>query len=746
MCKTTPESNLLSGLRQLPGYCGQIAHIEQIAATIAKRGELRDRLPALLQTYLDSRRIGLWSHQAATIENVRSGNNVILGTATASGKSLAFNLSVLERLILDPQATALYLYPMKALANDQQIALEELDKELELRLNIATYDGDTPSGKRSQIRARSRVILTNPHALHEYLPNHHLWERFFSHLAVVVIDEAHWYRGVLGANVAMVLRRLRRITDHYGASPQFILASGTIANPTEHAEALVGLPHEVVRNDGAPHGPKEFVLWNPVVNQNRSPHQQASDLLAYFASNHHQAICFTVSRAMAELVARWAQEEMVGHGQILSYRAGYTPQERRYLEAELRQGHIQGIATTNALELGINIGHLDSVVMAGYPGTICSLWQQAGRSGRELEPSVAVLVAFEDPLDQYLVSHPDELFGSPHEQAVVDLTNPHILSGHLLCAAGELPLATNETHYFGSLYPHITKALEAEGLLARSGVGSIFHGTFRPESVVSLSAVDKDAIQIRFEGRVLEIVSGRQKFMSAHEGAILLHRGESYRIVKLDLEQHAADAVREPTNTYTEVLSRRHIEILEETDRRQLGEAVLCFGNVQITEEFYGYNLLDRGEVIGAFPLELPKLEMDTESMWIQLPPWMGERIRSQGRDYAGGLHAAEHGLIHMMPLRTMCDRGDVGGMSTPWHDNTLGSVMFIYDGYPGGIGISRKAYEEFEALSEITYGLVNDCLCETGCPSCVYDRNCGNSNYPMDRVAASSILAWVND
>ncbi len=676
---------------------------------------------------------------------MRNGNNVILATATASGKSMAFNLSVLEQLILDPQATALYLYPMKALANDQQIALQELDKELGLRLNVATYDGDTPSGKRSQIRARSRVILTNPYALHEYLPNNYLWERFFSHLAVVVIDEAHWYRGVLGSNVAMVLRRLRRIADYYGASPQFILASGTIANPAEHAEALVGLRHEVVSNDGAPHGPKEFVLWNPMVNQKRSPHQQASDLLAHFASNHHQAICFTVSRAMAELVARWAQEEMVGQGQIRSYRAGYTPQERRYVETELRQGRIQGIATTNALELGINIGNLDSVIMAGYPGTICSLWQQAGRSGRELGPSVAILVAFEDPLDQYLVSHPDELFGSPHEQAVVDLTNPNILSGHLLCAAAELPLTTNDTRYFGSLFPDMTKALEAEGLLAHSGMGSIFHGTFRPASVVSLSAADKDAIQIRFESQVLEVVSGRQTFVSAHEGAILLHRGDSYRIMKLDLEQHTADAVREPTSAYTNVLSGRHIEILEETERRELGETVLCFGNVRVTEEFYGYKLMDRNQVLGTFPLELPKLEMETESMWIQLPPWMGERIRSQGRDYAGGLHAAEHGLIHMMPLRTMCDRGDVGGMSTPWYDNTQGTVIFIYDGYSGGIGISRKAYEEFAGLREITQQLVDGCGCESGCPSCVYDRNCGNGNQPMDRVAASSILTWIN-
>ena len=425
MSRTPGSTGLAEGLKKLSFYNGQIAHIEHLPASPARHRPLSGPLPVPLASYLTSRGIQLWSHQVDTIEAVRLGQDTILATSTGSGKTLAFNLPVFERLATSPEATALYLYPMKALANDQLLVATEMERSTGIKVGAAVYDGDTPQGRRGRTRATSRLVITNPYGLHEYLPNHHLWERFFSHLSLVVVDEAHWYRGVFGSNVAMVLRRLRRVADNYGADPCFILASGTIANPAEHAHALVGRAHRVLAGDGAPHGSKDFVLWNPLANPARSPHLQAADLLAHFAATGHQAICFTVSRRMAELVARWAQEAVPAR-HIVAYRAGYQAADRREIEGGLRRGEIDAVAATSALELGIDIGRLDAVVMAGYPGTICSTWQQAGRAGRTQADSIATLVAFEDPLDQYLVSHPEELFGKPHEQAVVDLTNPRI--------------------------------------------------------------------------------------------------------------------------------------------------------------------------------------------------------------------------------------------------------------------------------------------------------------------------------
>lgn len=583
-------------------------------------------------------------------------------------------------------------------------------------------------------------MITNPYGLHEYLPNHRLWKRFFSHLSIVVVDEAHWYRGVLGSNVAMVLRRLRRVAAHYGADPQFILASGTIANPVEHAHALVGRIHRLVDADGAPHGAKDFVLWNPMANPGRSPHLQAADLLAHFAAGGHQAICFTVSRRMAELVARWAQGTAPAR-RIVAYRAGYQAADRRQIEDDLRRGAIDAVAATSALELGIDIGHLDAVVMAGYPGTICSTWQQVGRAGRAQDASIAALVAFEDPLDQYLVTHPNELFGKPHEHAVVDLTNPHILAGHLMCAAAELPLRVTDTEYFGPKTAEAVAALTEKGLLIETGIGQVFQGKFRPVGSVRLDAIDDQTIEVLCQGRRLEVLSGRRALGSAHPGAILIHRGDSYRVESLDLDNGVARAVTDPTEHYTEALRDISIRIREERAHRPVGRAVLNIGQVRTSERFYKYHLKARERVLETRPLELPLVEMDTVAVWLKLPPELAGEIQAGGRDYGGGLHAAEHALIHMMPLLAMCDRRDVGGLSTPSGREIGSAVIFVYDGYRGGIGIAEKAYEQFERLTEMTLGLLESCRCADGCPSCVYDRNCGNENQPIDRLAAVSVL-----
>jgi DEAD/DEAH box helicase domain-containing protein len=737
----SPSDGIAQGLAELGSREGQIAHVEHLAASGARHGSLSRQLPQPLNSYLTQRGIQLWSHQTQTIEALRNGENVILATSTASGKTLSFTLPVFEHLAVNPQATALYLYPMKALANDQLTALAELEKDTEISLGAAVYDGDTPSYRRAQIRERSRLIISNPYGIHEYLAYHDHWGRFFSQLAVVVIDEAHWYRGVFGSNVAMVLRRLRRIASHYGASPRFVLASATIANPGEHAQALVGLRHRVIAEDGAPHGSKEFVLWNPIADPDRSPHQQAADLLAHFVNAGCQTICFTVSRNMAELVARWAKRKAPGR-RIVAYRAGYRPGERREIETKLRSGEIDGVATTSALELGIDIGQLDVAIMAGYPGTICSTWQRAGRAGRKRKDSIAILVAFEDPLDQYLTAHPAELFGKPHENAVLDLANPRILSGHLTCAASELAIRDLDSDFFGPWMTETVNALTAERVLARTPGGHAFDGTFRPSGSVRLDAIDDQAVQVRCNGRLLEVMSLRRALTAAHPGAILLHRGRSYRVQRADFRAGIADAVAERTDDYTETLRDTSIRILDEQNHRRCGAGVaLHIGRVRTSERFRAYRLKSRDQVLKTIPLDLPRIEMDTTAIWLTFTGELKRGIREQDHDFAGGLHAAEHALIHMMPLLTMCERHDVGGISSRFHRDARAPVIYVYDRYPGGIGISEKAYEQFEQLAEIALGLVRDCSCENGCPSCVYDRNCASDNQPMDRPAAVSIL-----
>ena len=731
------------GLTRVPGYLGQITHVEHLPARSADYGALDHSLPKPLQRALDTAALRLWAHQAAAIQAARAGENAILTTATASGKTLAFNLAVFERLSTDPIATALYIYPMKALANDQAAVLREFERATGVRAATAVYDGDTPASRRPRIRASSRLVLTNPYGLHEYLGQHHLWERFFSNLRLVVIDEAHWYRGVLGSNVALVIRRLRRIAARYGAHPTFILASATLANPAEHAHGLTGLPHRVIDRDGAPHGPVDFVLWNPKANSSRSTHQQAADLLAHLAASGHPALCFTISRAMAELVARWAGRAAPGR-HILAYRAGYQPIDRRRIEQDLRDGRIDALAATRALELGIDIGHLDAVLMAGYPGTICSTWQQAGRAGRGQHPALALLLAFDDPLDQYLVTHPEHLFGAPHEQAVIDPGNPHILAGHLLCAAAEAPLTAADAALFAPSFSEAIKALSGEGLLAETPMGHVFHGAFRPADAVRLTSEDDQAVEVRCGPLLLESVSRRRALATAHPGAILLHQGESYRIETLDLEHGVALATAESTEHYTESLRHTDIQILAQRGSRRIGEVTVIHGRLRVTETFYAYQFKAYDQVLATRPLELPPHEFDTTATWLTMPPGLAARIRAAGHDYAGGLHAAEHALIHMMPLLAMCDRGDVGGMSTTRHRASQTGIIFLYDGFRGGLGITHKAAEQIEQLAAITRDLVQGCRCTNGCPSCVYDRNCGNDNEPMDRHAAATILTLL--
>lgn len=732
-------------MRQAEVTHGQIVHVESLSERTAHPGHLVEPLPAPLRGYLQERSIELWSHQAAAIEAARGGDDVILTSGTASGKTLAFNLAVFECLVKDSSATAVYIYPMKALANDQLATLQELDQAASLQLYPSTYDGDTARAKRARIRSQSQVVLTNPWALHYLLSKHHHWESFFHNLDVVVVDEAHWYRGVLGTNVAFVLRRLRRVARAYGADPQFILASATIGNPAEHGQALIGRLPVVISDDGAPRGPKDFALWNPLVYSGRSMHGQAADLLATFAGQGRSVICFTASRQMAELVARWARDK-APRAAISSYRAGYLPAERRALESDLREGRLTGVATTTALELGIDVGSLEVSLLAGYPGTICSTWQQAGRAGRTEAPSLAVLIAFEGPLDQYVMDHPDEIFGRPNEHAVVDLTNPNILKGHLLCAASELPLQPDDAEFFGSGMTAAVDSLTEAGLLVKTSMGHAFHGTFQAADQVSLTGIDTESFEIVREGRLIETMSRRQAMTLAHPGAILLHMGESYRVNELDLEHRIAQVVAEDTQNYTEATVVREVSIIEPERSAAKGRIQQVIGSVKVTEHIPSYKLMSREQVLETSPLDLPPLSFGTVALWLVLPAELAAEVREKNLSYAGGLHAAEHALIHMMPLLSMCDRGDVGGVSMTMNSDLGAAAIFIYDGYPGGIGLARKALAGLDRLATVALARLRECRCqsESGCPSCVYDRNCGNDNQPMDRLAAILVLEAI--
>lgn len=738
--------NYASQFEEMEKYKGQVVYVERLPSRSAQFGSLIDPLPKEIEDFLTKKNISLWSHQTEVVEAVRRKENVILSTSTASGKTLAFNLPTFERLIEDPLASALYLYPLKALANDQAEEIKTMEKALGIKTNSAIYDGDTSQSKRANIRNKSRIILSNPYALHQYLPNSHLWERFFSNLSVVIVDEAHWYRGVFGSNFAMLMRRLRRIAARYGSDPTFILASATIGNPKQHAESLIGKPFVEVSNDGAPHGPKEFILWNPINDPNKSMYSQTSQLVAHLAKTKKSSICFTVSRRMTELVAKWAQQE-APKSKIISYQGGYLPHERREIEASLRNGKVDAVVSTNALELGIDIGGLEVAVIAGYPGTICSTWQQAGRAGRSNSPSAAVLVGFEGPLDQYIMSHPNELFAKPHEEAVVDLFNPLILSGHIMCASAEVLITEKDERFFGPLMFKALEELQEKNLLAKTDIGWTFQGTFRPVDTVNLAAIGSNVFQVRVGNTVLETMSQRQVFSLAHPGAILTHRGEDFRIVSLDLEQKIATAEPDKVDYYTESLSRVDIDILNERESKTVGRSRLVIGDVRVREQFSAYKIIKGDSVLDILPLDLPQIEFETVAYWLVMPNDLRNEVISmkindnESRSYAGGLHAAEHALIHMMPLLSMCDPKDVGGLSTENYFSMGKSVIFVYDGFPGGIGIAEKAYENYERLALITLDLVSQCSCETGCPSCVFDRNCGNDNSPLDRLAAAVVL-----
>ncbi len=725
----------------------ELAYLATQPARPAREAPLPESLdPAVVSALVRLGITGLYTHQADAWNAAARGENVIVTTGTASGKSLAFNLPVVDTIARDPASRALYLYPTKALAQDQARALSALQLK---RLRPAIYDGDTESERRWQVRKWANVVLTNPDMLHlGVLPHHDRWGDVFANLRYVVVDEAHVYRGVFGSHVGNVLRRLRRIARLYGSEPQLLLASATIANPAELAEGLSGVPATVVERDGAPRAARDVAIWNPPLLDaelgiRASALGEASRLLAGLVSRGLRTICFAKSRKAAELVHRFTVDRVDAAvvARLSPYRAGYTPQQRREIERRLVEGELLGVTATDALELGIDIGLLDCAISVGFPGTVASLRQQWGRAGRRGH-GLAVLVCSEDALDQFFARDPDALLGRRVEAAITDHASPRILVPHVYAAAYEAPLDDGDAATLG---PEAVEAAASLPELERTPAGWVWKGRDYPAARVSLRSGDAEAFTVvdTTSGAVLGLVERERAYSTVHDGAIYLHLGEQYRIRALDLDARTALAEPIAADWYTQV--RKETETLIEAQARaeeRCGIA-LQFGPVSVTEQVIAYQrkAIADGSTIETVPLDLPQTTFTTEAIWFCPSAELLEGYE-QMPALLGTLHAAEHSLIALLPLWAMCDRWDIGGLSTNLHLQTGAPTIFVYDGHAGGVGLTERGFERFEGWVADTARMLAGCPCRSGCPSCVQSPKCGNLNEPLDKAGARALLA----
>jgi DEAD/DEAH box helicase domain-containing protein len=721
----------------------ELAHLTTEPARSARLAPVPPDLHPRVRAALESAGVAeLFTHQAEAWEAAKRGEHMIVTTGTASGKTLAFNLPVLDALARNPKHRALYLYPTKALAQDQVRALAELQPP---GVKPAIYDGDTPTEQRWQVRKWANLILTNPDMLHiGVLPHHDRWGDVLSNLRYVVVDEAHVYRGVFGSHVANVLRRLRRLARVYGAEPQFLLASATIANPDELAARLLGVAATVIDRDAAPRAERTIALWNPPLTDEElglraSALGEASRLMASLVERGVRTLCFAKSRKAAELIHRFTAQRLGDSTRLSPYRAGYTPAQRREIERRLVDGDLLGVSATNALELGIDVGLLDCVICVGFPGTVASLRQQWGRAGRR-EHGLAVLVASEDALDQFFMREPEALLDRRVEAAILDHSNTRVLDGHVRAAAFEGPLDDADADTLGR------EALERAAVLPelrKTPRGYVWAGRDYPAGRFGLRSATPHTFTVvdAATGSLLGLVERERAYSTVHEGAIYLHLGDSYRVLELDHE--ARTALVEPFvgDEYTQAKKDTMTAILQATRaERRLG-VELNFGMVTVTEQVVAYQRkLPDGETIETVPLELPQTEFETEAIWFVPAPGMLAGLEDMPR-LLGSLHAAEHSLIALLPLWAMCDRWDIGGLSTNLHFQTGAPTIFVYDGHAGGVGITERGFDSFEGWAADTARMLEGCPCEQGCPSCVQSPKCGNLNEPLDKVGALTLL-----
>ncbi len=785
-------------LRTAPGREERVLHERLVPARRATTAPWPGWVaPPLREALVASGVAEPWVHQVVAAEHARAGRHVVVSTGTASGKSLAYLLPALTAALepavgrgpgggpgsgsppgvsarLGAGGTTLYLAPTKALAADQLAAIDALGVP---GVRAATYDGDTPADARRWVRDHADVLLTNPDMLHRsLLPGHARFSRIFRRLRYVVVDECHHYRGLFGSHVAAVLRRLLRVAEHHGAAPTVVLASATVAQPAASAAALTGLDVVEVTDDASPRGGTRFWLWEPpllpgaaaaaageraagavggagAAAGRRSVVAESADLLADLVAAGVATLVFVRSRRGAEVVASLARGSLAeadpaAAGHVAAYRAGYLPEERRALEADLRAGRLLGVASTSALELGIDVAGLDAVVVAGWPGTRASLWQRVGRAGRGGGDALAVLVADDDPLDTYLVHHPEAIFDAPLEATVIDPGNPHVLGGQLCAAAAEVALRPEDLARFGPTAPAVLEHLVAAGLLRARPNGWFWTSRERASALSDLRGSGGAPISLVDEetGRVMGTVDAAAAHRTVHEGAVYVHQGRRYRVVALDESDATALLRTTDADESTSVRSVSDVRVLEEIDARCWGPVRLVSGTVEVSSQVTSYlrRRESTGAVIAEERLDLPERTLRTRSVWWTLPDGFARAAGVDPADVLGALHAAEHAAIGLLPLVATCDRWDVGGLSTDRHPDTGLATVFVHDAAPGGAGFADRGFAAARTWLGAVADLLADCGCATGCPSCVQSPKCGNGNEPLDKAGALAVLRAV--
>ncbi|MCF6186237.1 MAG: DEAD/DEAH box helicase [Desulfobulbaceae bacterium] len=754
--ETGTVAEYVQAFKQSSRFGPRIIDHRQFAAKEGTMVEPDQWLPSELNKLLARVGIsGLYSHQQQAIELIFDKKNVLVATPTASGKSLIYNLPVFRELLENPQARALYLFPLKALAQDQ---LKTLDKFRELlpdhfaksnRQTAAIYDGDTSGYMRKKIRDNlPAILISNPDMLHlSMLPYHHLWGTLFANLTHIVLDEVHTYRGVFGSHMAWVIRRLRRICALYGSDPVFILSSATIGNPEELGSGLLSAPVEVITDSGAPQPARNVILLNPL----DSAATTATMLLESAIHRQLRTIVYTQSRKMTELITIWCEKRLKENkGRIAAYRAGFLPEDRRRIEQRLADGDLLGVISTSALELGIDIGGLDICLLVGYPGSMMATWQRAGRVGRDGRESLVVLIGHEDALDQHFMRNPDDFFKRSIEPVVLNPDNENIAARHLVCAAAENPLTTTDELLSQGKYTSLISSLELKGKLLLTADGTTWFSARKyPQRRINLrGAGDRFILYSAADRTVLGEIDGHRACTECHQGAIYLHMAKTWLVTSLDLE--AREILVQPARPtyYTRAMVEKDTEILTTEQGVPCGATTLHFGRLRVTEQITGYHkiLTGRQQVIARLPLDLPPQVFETKGLWLEIPLKLQKELEEKKIHFMGSIHALEHAIIGTMPLLILCDRNDIGGMSYPFHEQLKKSAIFVYDGYAGGIGLCEKAFFSARELLQQTMEIVTGCGCNLGCPSCVHSPKCGSGNRPIDKNGCMLLLERLLD
>ncbi|MHA1792183.1 MAG: DEAD/DEAH box helicase [Promethearchaeota archaeon] len=777
-------SDILQGLKKSRKYKESIEHemILPEKAPVFSKVDARSFHPKI-RALLKKMSLKFWSHQAEAIKNIMNGKNTVISTSTASGKSLCYMLPILNRLLKSGnKETALLIYPFKALSQDQLYKFQYLMNRLDIDPSlIGVYDADTSKDTKRYIRNNCKIIITNPYGLHLYLANHGLWRSFFKNIRHVVFDEIHIYNGVYGSNVAFLMRRLQRIIEVYtqNKDPTWVFCSATIGNPKQLSEKLTGLKFHLVSNDGSRNSKKRFWFWNPIysekIHQRVSYHQDTRMMFRDFLKNGIQTLIFVQSRKMAELQALWAKNSFSGtllENAIMPYRAGYPPRMRREIERRIRDKEILGISSTNALELGVDIGSLDSVIVSGFPGSLTSFWQQAGRCGRVSDDSIVVFCAGADALDQYYISHPDLFFKERFEECVIDLENFYILQGHLKCATKEIPLKEKDVSKFGPMAGKVMKYLVEKGDVVKLNKKYIYNRSDFIAEKIPINSIPSETYKV-FEvfkngrKRLLTVETEDRVFSSLHPNAIYLFMAETYRVINLDLKSKRVFLVKDNVDYYTESRFTTNIKPVILTDTNEVKEVMdkktlkpsrvfkridnleplrLYYGNVLVEHVYDSYvvrRFQDRA-YIDSYKLDLPPTLFHTKALYFNIPVDIAtELLELDKNSLGGGIHAIEHVIISLFPRKVLCSRWDIGGVSK--EDDRLFHVpmIYIYDGFPGGIGLTEKAKDSIFELFSVARELIRDCSCEkdSGCPSCIQSPKCGNGNEPLSKKAALIIL-----